>query len=317
VTPLVSVIIPVHNAVQYLPEAVDSVLSQTYKSLEVIVVDDGSTSEVGDSLKRTDRRLKVLRRASNGGPSAARNDGWKLHADPGAEYVAFLDADDSWDPDKIGAQVAVLQADPTCVAIGSLMRYVSSAGRTLGVAGHDLDRHELADVARGELQPFQLSSMLVRRSALSAIGGFDEPLGLLGSEDLDFIARLAAVGSIAMVPTVLGAYRVHPASAMAQHRLRINRAARFVRRRLAARRRGADLTWEQFVATEAYSWSDRRQDTVERCYRRAALWFAERRIAAAFGYGVLAVAINPTYTLRRASRQVLGRGRLSSARRHG
>jgi len=316
VTPLVSVIIPVHNAVQYLSEAVDSVLSQTYTCLEAIVVDDGSTSEVRGSLKQTDPRLKVSRRASNGGPSAARNDGWQLHADPGAEYVAFLDADDSWYADKIAAQLAVLQADPTCVAVGGLMRYVSSAGRTLGVAGQDLHRHDLARVARGELQPFQLSSMLVRRSALLEIGGFDEPLGLLGSEDLDFIARLAAAGSIAMVPRVLGAYRIHPASAMAQHRLRINRAARFVRRRLAARRSGADLTWEQFVKSEAYSWSDRRQDAVERCYRRAALWFAEGRFAAALGYGVLALAIGPTYTLGRARRQLLGRGRLSSARRH-
>jgi len=317
VTPLVSVIVPVHNTARYLREAIDSVLFQTFTELEAIVVDDGSTVEVLDGLSRADPRLKLFRRRTTGGPSAARNDGWRLHADAGAEYVAFLDADDSWDPDKIERQIAVMRADPECVAVGTLMRYVSSTGRTLGVAGQALHRDERARVERGELQPCQLSSMVVRRSALAEIGGFDEPLGLLGSEDLDLVARLAAVGSIVVVPRILGSYRVHPASAMAQHRLRINRAARFVRRRLAARSKGADLTWTQFLATEDYSWTERRRDAVERCYRRAGLWFGEGRLAAAIGYGALALAIGPTYTVRRASRQILGRvNRLSAAEHH-
>lgn len=316
-TPLVSVIVPVHNTARYLREAVDSVLFQTIPDLEAIVVDDGSAVDVLDGFSQADRRLKLCRRTTTGGPSAARNDGWRLHADASAEYVAFLDADDSWDPDKLAQQIAVLRTDPECVAVGTLMRYVSSGGRALGVAGQELQRDDLERVARGELQPCQLSSMVVRRSALAKIEGFDEPLGLLGSEDLDLVARLATAGSIVVIPKVLGSYRVHPASAMAQHRLRINRAARFVRRRLAARRSGADLTWAEFLATEDYSWSERRHDAVERCYRRAGLWFGEGRFAAAIGYGALALAIGPAYTVRRASRQILGRGhRLSTAEHH-
>jgi len=310
------VIIPVHNTAEFLTEAINSVLSQTYERFEVIVVDDGSDRPLGDFPLGRDPRVKVVRRDECGGPSTARNDGWRIHADPRSDLVAFLDADDAWDPDKLALQIAAFEGDPVCVAVGTLMRYVSTSGRQLGIAGQTLRPDELARVAAGDLQPCQLSSLTVRRAALAATGGFDAPLGLLGSEDLDLVARLAALGRITVLPEILGSYRIHPHSAMARHRLRINRAGRFVKRRLEARRRGDDLTWERFVATEVYSWRDRRRDTVERCYRGAALWFAEGHLAAALGYAAAAFAIGPTYTLRRASRQLLG-GRLHAARSRG
>jgi GT2 family glycosyltransferase len=219
--------------------------------------------------------------------------------------VAFLDADDAWDAEKLAVQTGVLDAAPDCVAVGTLMRYVSSTGRPLGTAGEAVTSADQARIARGELQPFQLSSLLVRRRALVQIGGFDETLGRIGSEDLDLVARLAEVGAIAVVPQVLGAYRIHGASAMARHRTRINRGARFVRARIAARRAGGDLQWDTFVAAEVYGWRERRRDWVERCYRRAALRVAERRMIRAAGSALLAAIIDPVYTVRRARRQLL------------
>ena len=310
---MVSVIIPVHNTVEFLTEAINSVLSQTCERFEVIVVDDGSDPPLADCAPARDPRVKMVRRSKRGGPSTARNDGWRIHADPRSAFVAFLDADDAWDPDKLRLQIEAFDADSECVAVGTLMRYVSTSGRELGIAGQTLGPEELARIAAGDLQPCQLSSLTVRRAALAATGGFDARLGLLGSEDLDLVARLAAIGRLIVLPQILGSYRIHPRSAMAQHRLRINRAGRFVRRRLEARRTGGDLTWEGFLATEVYSWRDRRRDMVERCYRGAALWFAEGHLVTAVGYGVAALAIGPAYTLRRASRQLLG-GRLHVAR---
>jgi glycosyltransferase involved in cell wall biosynthesis len=303
VTPLVSVVIPVYNTADFLLEAVQSVLSQTYAHLSLVVVDDGSEVEIAALLRHfTDSRMCVVRR-TNGGASAARNVGWM--AVPDAEYVAFLDADDAWDSQKLRHQVAVLESDESCAGVGCLMRYVSSSGAVLGVAGQTVSEKDQRRIADGELQPFQLSSLLIRRSALEEIGGFDEALGLNGlqAEDLDLMARLAPLGRIHTLPVVLGSYRVHPASAMARHRRQINRAARFVRRRVQARRRGEDLTWEAFAATERTTWGERRQDIVEQYYRSAALWHAERRPLRALRYGMLATAVDPVYTVRRLYRQ--------------
>lgn len=305
--PLVSVVMPAFNARRFVEESIASVLGQSLGDLELIVIDDGSSDGTADVARASgDGRLQVLGQA-NRGPSAARNLG--LSRARGTGYVAFIDADDRWAPEKLARQVAFMNAHPQCSIAGCFMRYVSSHGRALGVAGEALDERHQASIACGESFPFPLSSFLVRRRALDEVGGFDESLGWPtgGSEDIDLLARLAHVGAVACVPEVLGDYRIHPSSAMARDRLNVNRAARFVRRRLAARRSGGDLTWTDFLATDRRTWRDRRQDWVEVCYRGAALWYAERRYAKAFAHGIAALIVSPSYTIRRLLRQRWGR----------
>jgi hypothetical protein len=115
---------------------------------------------------------------------------------------------------------------------------------------------------------------------------------------------------------MLGGYRIHPGSAMARDRKRINREARFVRHRLRARRNGGDLTWQQFAESMPDSLRDRWQDSVEVCYRTAALSYAEGRLLKALTYGAIAAFINPRYTLRRAQQQHL-RAAPQIVQRHG
>ena len=313
VTPVVSVVIPAFHAARYVGDAVRSVLDQTFTAFELIVVDDGG----GDSAAALgtlacDPRVRVTTRAVNGGASAARNEGWR--AARSGHLVAFLDADDRFHPGKLAAQVAFLNAHTQCVAVGSLMQYIASDGTPLGLAGQTVGDGDQERLARAELFPFQLSSLLVRRTALARVGGFDEALGRIGSEDLDLLAKLAACGRIECLPEVLGSYRIHPDSAMAKRRSDINRAAQFVRRRLAARRVGADLSWGAFLEAHRPTWPERRQDAVERCYRAAALWYGERRPVRAAAYGVMAAVLDPGYTLRRLYRQ---RVRAGSARLAG
>jgi GT2 family glycosyltransferase len=148
-----------------------------------------------------------------------------------------------------------------------------------------------------------MSSLIVRQSALARAGLFDESFRYPGSEDLDFVSRLAMNGPLQCVPRVLGSYRVHPASAMARERVRINFEARFVRQRIARRAQGGDLTWEEFRASYRRTWAERRRDLVEVWYRSAALWHGEGRRLRAFGYGCLAVVASPWYTIRRLYRQ--------------
>lgn len=109
-TPLISVIIPTHNYGRYIRDAINSVQSQTVSDLEIIVVDDGSTDNTPAVLQAIrDRRLRVVR-IPNAGVSAARNAGIALAA---GHYIAFLDADDIWLPDKLALQLALMTNEPS------------------------------------------------------------------------------------------------------------------------------------------------------------------------------------------------------------
>jgi glycosyltransferase involved in cell wall biosynthesis len=302
--PVVSVVIPAFNASRYIRQAVDSVLAQSLRDLELIVVDDGSTDDTRGVLGRvSDPRLRVLG-DSNHGPAHARNHGCR--AARATRYVAFLDADDWWDVDKLLEQTRYLEANPELVGAGCFMRYVSSSGKVLGETGQVLKAADLGRVAAGELFPFPMSSFVVARTALAKAGLFDESFRYAGSEDLDFVSRLVREGPIQCLPAVLGSYRVHPGSAMARERIRINFEARFVRQRIARRARGGDLTWEEFRAGYRRSWGEWRQDLVELFYRSAALWHGEGRWPRAFVFVGLALLVGPGYTLRRLHRQRVG-----------
>jgi glycosyltransferase involved in cell wall biosynthesis len=307
--PIVSVVVPAYNASRYILQAVRSVLAQSLSELELIVVDDGSTDDTLEVLGRiSDRRLKLVS-DTNHGPAHARNQGCR--ATSATRYVAFLDADDWWDRDKLLKQTIYLDANPELVAAGCFMRYVSSSGKVLGETGQVLKSADLSRVAAGELFPFPMSSLMVQRPVLEQAGLFDETFRYPGSEDLEFVSRLAQQGPIQCLPEVLGSYRVHPASAMATERLRINFEARFVRQRIARRAQGGDLSWEEFRGGYRRSWKDRRQDLVEVLYRSAALWHGEGKQLRAVAYAGLALIVHPGYTLRRVRRQRLGSRRIS------
>jgi glycosyltransferase involved in cell wall biosynthesis len=108
--PLVSVIVPVFNGARFVREALDSISMQTYRPVEAIVVDDGSTDETGEVLDRFGPRVRRASQAHSG-QSAARNRGVELAT---GRYLAFLDADDLWPLEKLAAQVAILEEDPEC-----------------------------------------------------------------------------------------------------------------------------------------------------------------------------------------------------------
>lgn len=104
--PLISCIVPVYNGEKYLDETLDSIFAQTYRPLEVIVIDDGSTDGTGNLVKaRTEEVIYVLQ--DNAGPAAARNVGI---ATASADYLAFIDADDLWLPDKLTRQMELFDA---------------------------------------------------------------------------------------------------------------------------------------------------------------------------------------------------------------
>src|SRR5690349_3602213 len=106
--PKVSVIIPTYNRAQFIARAVDSVLEQTYKDFEIIVIDDGSSDNTQEILKAYEGKIRYVYQ-QNKGISAARNRGIQ---EAKGEYIAFLDSDDVWKPEKLSVQVAILDVNP-------------------------------------------------------------------------------------------------------------------------------------------------------------------------------------------------------------
>jgi GT2 family glycosyltransferase len=300
----VAVVIPAYQAEPFLAECVASVLAQSLESFHVVIVDDGSTDDTLRTARSfTDARVLVIT-GPNRGPAHARNAG--VRAAPPSRYIAFLDADDVWDPPKLAMQTRFLDEHPEVAGVGCRMRYISSRGRVLGTTGELIDAQKQRAIARGELFPFPTPSLVTPRTAFAAVGGFEEFLGTHGSEDLDLYARLARYGELVCLPSTLGSVRIHRRSLMSQRRREINTAARFVRQRLIARDQGRELTWEAFLRQHPPTWRERRRDLVERAYRRAALLYGERQFSRALACFSAAAVIDPTYTLRRAYRQRWG-----------
>ena len=104
----ITVIIPTFNRKQYLFHAINSVLAQTYKNIELIIIDDGSSDKTINQLKSYESQLKIYRQ-KNKGVSAARNKGIKLSK---SDWVAFLDSDDQWDIKKLEKQINYLKKNP-------------------------------------------------------------------------------------------------------------------------------------------------------------------------------------------------------------
>ena len=131
--PRISVIIPTYNSAVFLPEAVESVLSQTFLPQEVIVVDDGSTDNTEDVLEPFRRRIHYIRQ-ENQGPAVARNRGI---AEAKGDLIAFLDADDVWVPEKTEIQVKVLRENPRIGLVHSYFDRLDMAEQRI------MPRHEM------------------------------------------------------------------------------------------------------------------------------------------------------------------------------
>jgi glycosyltransferase involved in cell wall biosynthesis len=195
---LISCVVPVWNGVRFLAEAIDSVRSQEYRPLEIIVVDDGSTDGSDAVAAGFGAAVRLLRRP-HGGLAAARNAG--IAAAEG-DHVAFLDVDDLWHPPMLAKQMAALAADPGRAYCAVLCRNVlaeGSAAERLAFAQTDLGRPRPGNI---------VSSMLLRRSVFDAVGKFDETLP--GRADLDWRIRLSETGLRGtIVSEVLFDRRVH------------------------------------------------------------------------------------------------------------
>ena len=205
VNPLVSVVIPAYNRAALIGESLESVYAQTYEPLEVIVVDDGSSDDLASALSPyLDRGLRLIRHEVNKGAPAARNTGI---AEAKGEFIAFLDSDDLWEPDKTARQVsALLASGPETALVYSGIRKIDQNGKFLGFKNPAKKGSIYLDLLANNWIG-STSTALVRASALTRVGGFD--VTLRSRQDLDLWLRIAREFTVDFVDAPLVIYRVH------------------------------------------------------------------------------------------------------------
>ena len=208
--PAVSVIIPTYRHAAYIEETLASAFAQTFRDFEVIVVNDGSPDDTAARLQPLAQtgRIRYFEQA-NAGQAAARNRGL---AEARGDFVAYLDDDDLWPPDKLAWQVAALREHPGWIMVSGLSGRVEADGvrQEPEAAGGGVVVQSIRTMfdGCGIESPGQV---LVRREVMKAVGGFDP--ALWGTDDTDLWIRLSARGQAAQVRRTALYYRLHAANA--------------------------------------------------------------------------------------------------------
>lgn len=205
----VSVVIPAYNAMQYLPQTVESILKQTFSDFEVIIVNDGSTDDIETWVHTSvnDPRFRLISQ-ENQGTAGARNTGIK-HSQ--GEFIAFLDADDLWHPRKLEEQVRKLRAHPGAGLAYTWLQYADESGTRNG----RIVKSSFQGNVWKQLTAFNFvgcgSNAMIRRTCFEAVGNFDQSLDSY-VEDWDMWLRIAKQYPFAVVKKSLVYNRKYPGS---------------------------------------------------------------------------------------------------------
>ena len=202
--PKVSVIIPAYNAMSYLPQTLESVLNQTYQDFEVIIVDDGSTDNVEDWIKKvTDSKVKYISQ-QNQGPAVARNTGI---TNSKGTYIAFLDADDLWHPQKLEKQVDILDKSPK---VGLVYSWVGSVDEQGTVNSKIRKNYAEGNVWQKIIEHNIIecgSNPMIRRACFEQVGKFDPQIAY--AQDWQMWLKIASFYDFKVVKESLVYYRAH------------------------------------------------------------------------------------------------------------
>jgi glycosyltransferase involved in cell wall biosynthesis len=193
----VSVIIPTYNRATWVREAVVSVLAQTWRDFELIVVDDGSSDATSTALAAFGSEVKVVRRKERQGVSSARNLGAAAARE---EWLAFLDSDDLWLPEKLARQVEYLRGQPDLVICQTEEIWVRNGVRVNPPVSHRKAGGDifLQSLSRCVISP---SAVMLHRRLFEELGGFDETLP--AAEDYDLWLRVAWRYQVGLTPEPL------------------------------------------------------------------------------------------------------------------
>ena len=246
-TPKVSVVMPTYNAERYLAQAIDSVLAQTYRDFEFLIVNDGSsdgTLDIAEAYAQKDPRIRIISQENQGG-AAARNNGMEVAR---GEWIAMMDADDLMLPNRLERQLAFLRENPDVAVASAFVYHIDAQNRVIGQNESDLTNREMLQRKLTLNAPFGFShpAVILNKKTVQAVGGYRpqfEP-----AEDIDLWNRVAENGHTVLVqPEFLLKYRIHVNSVCALKMREQVETSRWMEESLRRRRRGEpEPTWEQY-----------------------------------------------------------------------
>lgn len=246
--PLVSVVVATYNMGHYLPNAVRSALAQTYPKLEVIVVDDGSTDDTSAVVQPllADPRVRYVPKP-NGGQASAKNRGIQ---EARGEFVAFLDSDDAWEPDKLALQIPLFLASPRVGVVYARYVEMDEQGRLGQVSTNEFHRGQVS----GPMLVFNFigfSTSVVRRECFSRLGVFRDDLGM--GIDYELWLRLSTAWDFDFVDRPLVRYRVWAGQMSGNVQRRYQNGMRIMREFLDSHGGMVSPEWQRLAW--AHTWS--------------------------------------------------------------
>ncbi len=286
INPTVSVLIPVYNGASYLRKAIDSILHQTYKNFELLITDDGSTDQspiILQAYTKLDQRIQVISRENRGLTPTLNEMIWRSRG----EFIAILEQDDIALPERLAQQVEFLRVHPDVVCISGAQELIDEAGRfltCLQLPENDQDIQSLALAGHGSMAH---PGVMIRRTALVTIGGYDETMTL--AHDLDLWLRLGEIGKLANLRNPVMQYRLHNKSLSERYCMKQRREAKLACEK-AWKRRGIT---GHFEATEPWRPGPDRTSRLFFTLKYGWWAFNSRQRGTAIHYGLRAITINP------------------------
>ena len=206
-TPKVSVIIATYNRANYIHEAIDSVLKQSYSNWEIVIIDDASEDTTGEIVRKyreKDPRIFYYKNQKNLGIAKTRNKGLELAR---GEYIAPLDSDDIWlDKDKLKKQVEFLDANPDYAMLGGGIMHIDAQSKPIKKVLFPVYDSVIRNIIL-QFNPFAQSTLLFRKSAALEVGGYSTEYKV--ADDYDLWLKIGMKYKFTNIPQVLSGYRIH------------------------------------------------------------------------------------------------------------
>jgi glycosyltransferase involved in cell wall biosynthesis len=304
-TMTISVLMPAHNASRFLPEAIESVLVQTHRDFEFLIIDDGSTDDtlrIARSFAMRDNRIRIIDH-ENIGMGASLNHAMR---EAKGKWIARIDADDRMVPNRLERQLIFLQDHPNLAVASSLVHYIDETGSIIGQNASRFTTREGVAEAVVNHWPigFHHPAAIFRKDIIEKIGGYRPQFW--PADDMDLWNRVVeAEYEVLVQPEYLTKYRIHGSSVTVGKFRETEQKSRWVEACMAARRNGIEEpTWEQFLRERDHqSWpkwlNSRRRDYARALYKAAVYHFSKREYVKLVPGLLAAVALEPWYVLQR------------------
>lgn len=308
---MITVVMPARNAQTYLAEAIESVLNQTYRDFEFLMVDNASTDRTHEIMQQyaaNDPRVKVLQQPQ-GGWAAAVNAAMRVAQH---NWIARMDADDIMMPHRLERHIEFIQAAPEVIMWGAWMYQINAEGQRIGYMEYGPQTPEDNErIKREALDTFMANpTTCFRKDIALKIGGFNE--NLMAAGDIEFMSRMIYEGQLRVIPEHLMMYRIHGSAISTGKKRYQMQVARFVIARAKARNAGQSLTLEEYRAMQAKRpvWQKVREyltDSGPVFYRLAGIHLSGGRYLKGGALMLAALATNPMFTVGRLLERINNR----------